>query len=167
MCRAQRHCRAGRKVLASALLSLLAAAVWPTVKIVHIKAAIARVEAAGGKVVVFDNPNCQTLGFLPYYSLLTGNDKISVVLNGSAYYRRRFDRHRTLSGLSDLRLDGTAVTSAGLQRLPDHRNFQRLSLMGTAIDDAGLASLQDMANLRSSIWPARRSPMPACGRSPA
>ena len=142
-------CRVRWKVLAAASVLLLAAAVWPTVKIVRIKAAIARVKAAGGKAVAVCSPNYQNSGFLRCYSLVIGDSKFCVVLNGSRITDADLNSLESLDGLVDLRLDDTAVTDAGLRCLPDHHGLQRLSLDDCAIDDAGLAVLRDMADLRS------------------
>ena len=143
----RRGYRPGWKSLTAALLLL--AAVWPAARIVRIKAAVARVKAAGGRVVVRYSPVYRDSEILRCYSLLTGDAKIRVAFDGSRIGDADLIELADLHGLDDLRLGDTAVTDAGLKCLPDHGDFRRLSLEGAAIDDAGLASLRDMTNFRS------------------
>jgi hypothetical protein len=58
--------------------------------------------------------------------------------------------------LSRLRLSGTKVTDAGLERLKGLRYLEYLNLVDTDVSDAGLRALEAMPRLRSvHLWGTR------------
>ncbi len=128
--------------------TLLAAAAWPAAKILRTKAARARVAALGGRATVFRSAAYSGSEVLRCYSLVIGDDKTRVVLTGGHVTDAALSVLDGLGNVCELRLDGSAVTDAGLRRIGGHKELTYLSLINTAVGDDGLAQLDQLTNLR-------------------
>lgn len=124
----------------------------------ELAAAIAGVEAAGGKVYHEDLKPEKPVVAISFATTGAGDDALAslagftglkkLTLNNTKISDAGLDHVKGLASLEKLYLVDTAIGDAALERIKELPALQVLSLVGTGVTDPGLEQLKDMKSLQ-------------------